>query len=334
MSAAQPGTSVGRAGEPPSRRRAHVVGALVGLVLGPPALAFLASGAQSLVTGSGGVDGLAGWPWLLAGVVLLVGIAATAAFASSLALVVAGLWAVVPGLVGGATARALLSGPGPLELRSAVSVLAFSGVLLAVAVALLGSALGVHLARRAGRRQEQVDAAPEPAVPDQDDEVAVSPQPPLPPPSRLWTHVLVAVFSVALSPATIVLLGQGVTRLSLTLGVDGGARPWQEPRVLTACALLVVVLALVGWSSLGAQLAGWLVYLLPVVVAALAIAGQQWALDLLLRLDRAVGVVTMLGTGGLAMLGLVLVLGGAAGHVARRTGRRLERAERAVPVTG
>ncbi|WP_185972614.1 hypothetical protein [Georgenia yuyongxinii] len=334
MSAAQPDTPLREVGEPPSRRGAHVLGAVVGLVLAPPAIVSLAHGAQELMASPAGEVPLGGWPWLVLGAVLLAGIAATAAFASSLALVVAGLWAFFPGLVGGALTRPLLTAPAPLELRSAVSVLAFSGVLLAVGAALLGAALGVHLARRAGRHQEQADAAPEPTVLDQDDETAASPPPPLPPPSRMWAHVLVAVFSLALSPATIILLGRAADRLSLELGVQGGGQPWQEPSLLLACALLVLVLALVGMSSLGAQLAGWLMYLLPVVVAALAIAGQHWALNVMLSLDSAVGVVAMLGTGGLAILGLVLVLGGGAGHFARRTGRRLERALRAVPVAG
>ncbi|KAE8762063.1 hypothetical protein, partial [Georgenia thermotolerans] len=125
---------------PRSRLRAHVVAVLVGLVLTPFGLLTLAYGAPIVVTpGAAGPSPAAGWGWVVLGVVLLALVAAAAALASSLALVVAGLWAAVPGLAGGAVATAV-QGSGNLALQSALAQPAATGALLAVGAALLGAA--------------------------------------------------------------------------------------------------------------------------------------------------------------------------------------------------
>ncbi|WP_211489844.1 hypothetical protein, partial [Georgenia thermotolerans] len=177
--------------------------------------------------------------------------------------------------------------------------------------------------------QERALARPATARRD-DADVAAVPAPPLPPRTRLAAHALSTFFALALTPPTIWLLGRAANDLSLTLSLTGGAHPWREPWLLLACLLLVVVLALAAWSSLGPQLAGWLMYLLPTAAAALATLGQEWLLNLLWPVIGTVTVVSALGTGELLLVGVVVVLGAAAAHWARRSGRRLERAELAL----
>ncbi|GAA1651320.1 hypothetical protein [Georgenia ruanii] len=314
---------------PRSRLRAHVVAVVVGLVLTPIGLLALAYGAPIVVTpGAAGPSPAAGWGWVVLGAALLAVVATAAALASSLALVVAGLWAAVPGLAGGTVATAAQRSDS-LALRSALAQPAATGALLAVGAALLGAALAAHLARRAGRHQERALARPAASPPGFED-LPAAPTPPLPPRTRVAAHALSTLVALALTPPTIWLLGRAANDLSLTLALTGAAHPWREPWLLLACLLLVVVLALAAWSSLGPQLAGWLMYLLPTAAAALATLGQEWLLDLLWPLIGTVTVVSALGTGELLLVGVVVVLGAGAAHWARRSGRRLERAELAL----
>ena len=316
---------------PRSRLRAHVVAVVVGLLLTPLGLLALAYGAPTVLTpgGAAGPSPASGWAWVLVGAVLLAVVAAAGAVASSLALVVAGLWAAVPGLAGGAVAHALLN-PGVPAVLASLAQPAYTGTLLAVGTALLGAALAAHLARRAGRAQERALTGSVPARPAEDEDVATAPARPVPPRSRMVAHVLTVVFALALTPPTIWLLGGAANGLSIALTLTGAAHPWREPRLLVACLLLVAVLALAAWSSLGPQLAGWSMYLVPSAAAALATVGQEWLLNLLWPLIGTVEFVSVLGTGELLLLGVAVVLGAGAAHWARRSGRHLERAELAL----
>lgn len=118
-----------------------------------------------------------------------------------------------------------------------------------------------------------------------------------PPRSRLRAHLATVVACVLILPVAVWLLGVG----------DGAA--------LVGAALLGVAALTASVSSLGAQAGGAALVLVAVALAALEpLTG--WALPV--------------GTGEAVTLGVLLLLGGAAAHFARRHGRALERAELAL----
>ncbi|WP_127128142.1 hypothetical protein [Georgenia sp. SYP-B2076] len=315
--------------------RAHLLAVVVGLVLTPVGLLALLHGAAQTVAALGdgaGPEPLLGLAWALLGAALLGAVAAVAAVGSSLALVVGGVvWGVLPGLLGGSVARLLLeravAGSG-VGVADAVAFPALGGTLLAAGVVLTGAGLAAHLARRAGRGQERAEA--ELAAADRDDDSRAGTAAPVPPRSRVRAHVLGTVVAVVLTPLALILLGSAANRLMLGFMVlRDDSEPWQQAPLLGACVLLLVVMVLGRWSSLGPQLAGWLLCLLPGVAVALSGAVPSLRGPLETVLGSPAGSALILG-GALVVLGVVMVVGGAAAHFARRAGRRFERVDLAL----
>jgi hypothetical protein len=312
-----PASPGGPPAPPRSRMRAHVLAVVAGLVATPVALYLVLYGINMLLPLEG-PSSLAGAGPFLLGVVVLAALGAVAAWGSSLALGVGGLvWGVLPGLFGFAVLRPLL-GPGTSSalVDPLLRPLA-SGLLLVAGVALAAGGAACHLARRAGRTQEREDAT-----------LAGSTAGPVPPRSRMWGHAVSVFFSLVLLPPIAVLLGRGTTA-ALVFGMSLTSQPWQEPSLLAGAALLAVVV-LLGWlSSLGPQLAGWLMLVmgtLPVLHA----HGWQWLAPFLEALSGLPGGFQLLTSGAWLLLGAVLAVCGAATHWARRSGRRYERTDLAL----
>lgn len=299
--------------------RAHLLAVVVGLVLTPVALYLSLLGIDLLLPLEGASD-LAGAGSLALGLVLLAGVAAVGALGSSLALGVGGLvWGVLPGLIGLPLLRPLLGVPAADHLLRPVA----SGLLLVAGAALAAGGVACHLARRAGRLQERGES-----LLARGESLLARGDAPAAPPSRRWSHIVSVFFSLVLLPPVAVLLGRGTTA-ALVLGTALDRQPWQEPSLLAGTALLAVVVVLAGLSSLGPQLAGWLLLVvgtLPVML----VHGWDAVAPLLDPLGALPGGLQLLTSGAWLLLGASLVLCGAAAHVARRTGRRYERADLAL----
>jgi MFS family permease len=317
-----PDSPVGPGGPPApprSRMRAHVLAVVVGLVVTPVALYLALYGIEMLLPLDGPSDLLGAGPFLLGALVLGV-LGAVAAWGSSLALGVGGLvWGVLPGLVGLPLLRPLLGPDTPTVLVDPLLRPLASGLLLVAGAALAAGGAACHLARRAGRSQEREEATLE--------GTGTAPAP-VPPRSRMWGHAVSVFFSLVLLPPVAVLLGRGTTA-ALVLGLSMTSQPWQEPSLLAGAALLAVVVLLGGLSSLGPQLAGWLL----LVVGALPVLhahGWRWLAPLLDALGALPGGFQLLASGAWLLLGAVLVVCGGAAHWARRSGRRYERTDLAL----
>jgi len=296
--------------------RAHVLAVVAGLVVTPVALYLMLYGIDMLLPLEGPSNLVGAGPFLL-GVVVLAALGAVAAWGSSLALGVGGLvWGVLPGLLGFPVLRPLLA-PGTSALVDPLLRPLASGLVLVAGVALAAGGAACHLARRAGRTQEREDAR-----------LASSAPGPVPPRSRMWGHAVSVFFSLVLLPPIAVLLGRGTTA-ALVFGMSLTTQPWQEPSLLAGAALLAVVVLLAWLSSLGPQLAGWLLQLvgtLPVLHA----HGWQWLTPVLVALSGLPGGFQLLTSGAWLLLGAVLVVCAGAAHWARRSGRRYERADLAL----
>lgn len=315
----EPSASPGPPPPPRSRMGAHVLAVVAGLVLTPVALYLALYGTEMLLPLDGRSDLVGIGPFVL-GALLLAALGAVAASGSSLALGVGGLvWGVLPGLVGFPALRPLLDGSVPAVLVDPLFRPLASGLVLVAGTALAAGGVACHLARRAGRAQEREEAALADAGPA---------QPPVPPSSRRWAHVLSVFFSLVLLPPVAVLLGRGTTA-ALVFGLSLTSQPWQQPALLAGAGLLAVVVLLGGWSSLGPQLAGWLL----LVVGALPVLhahGWRWLAPVLDALSGLPGGFQLLSSGAWLLLGAALVVCGGAAHWARRSGRRYERTDLAL----
>lgn len=163
------------------------------------------------------------------------------------------------------------------------------------------------------------------------------PTAPTPPRSRLGAHLLSLFAGLVLTPVGIVLLAAGAAGIA-----DALARA-QEPAT-TALVLaaggglfLGVVALVASGSALGPLVGGGVFALAPgvgFIVANEAMTDlTRAALDPIRPVTgRALGdgAVLLGSSGALAVLGLTIVLVGVAAHVARRSGRRTERAEAAL----
>ncbi len=303
---------------PRSRMRGHVLAVVVGLVVTPAALYLALLGIDMLLPLEGSSD-VVGVAPLLLGLLLLAVLGMVAARASSLALVVGGLlWGVLPGLVGMPLLRPVL-GASTAPLTDPLLRPLTSGLVLAAGAALAAGGAACHLARRAGRRQEREEAA---LVRGAGAETPAAPR------SRMWGHALSVFFSLVLLPPVAVLLGRGMTA-ALVFGTTLTRQPWQEPSLLAGTVLLAVVVLLAGHSSLGPQLAGWLLVAVG-VVAVLFAQGLDGLEPLLSALSALPGGFQLLVSGTWLLLGGILVVCGGAAHFARRSGRRYERADLAL----
>nr|KEP24123.1 hypothetical protein DA06_23160 [Georgenia sp. SUBG003] len=144
----------------------------------------------------------------------------------------------------------------------------------------------------------------------------------------MWGHAVSVFFSLVLLPPVAVLLGRGTTA-ALVFGVSMTSQPWQQPSLLAGAALIAVVVLLAGLSSLGPQLAGWLLLVvgtLPVLHA----HGWRWLAPLLEALSALPGGFQLLTSGAWLLLGAVLAVCGASAHWARLSGRRYERTDLAL----
>ncbi|MPV37397.1 hypothetical protein [Georgenia subflava] len=299
---------------PRSRRAGHVVGIVAGLLLPPVFLVLVALGWSEL-TGGAGLLGLA---YLLLGVAVLAGLAAVAALGSSLALVVGGLvWGVAGHLGRDAVGPALTDATSgvPATLGVALTGPLYFAPVAVLGVTMVAGGMAVHLARRAGRRQERVEAR-------QTRGTQVG-EAPVPPGSRRWAHVLGTVLALV---ATVVAL------LVLARDAGAGGPGWTVP-VLVGASVLLAAAALVGAvSSLGPQVAGWGLLVAPAMAALwFTRPGSPEVLAPVVEtLFRLTGGPLLTVTGTLLLLGLTLAIGGAAAHWARRAGRRYERVDLAL----
>jgi hypothetical protein len=144
----------------------------------------------------------------------------------------------------------------------------------------------------------------------------------------MWGHALSHFFSLVLLPPVAVLLGRGTTA-ALVFGTTLTRQPWQEPSLLAGTVLLAVVVLLAGLSSLGPQLAGWLLLAVGVLAVLLA-QGFDGLEPLLSALSALPGGFQLLASGTWLLLGGILAVCGGAAHFARRSGRRYERADLAL----
>ncbi|PFG39243.1 hypothetical protein ATJ97_1741 [Georgenia soli] len=314
---------------PRSRMRAHVLAVVAGLVVTPVALYLALYGIGTMLPLEGPSNLAGAGPFLL-GALLLAALAAVAAWGSSLALGVGGLvWGVLPGLVGLPVLGPLLGTGTPAALVDPLLRPLASGVLLVAGAALAAGGAACHLARRAGRVQEREEAT---LAGTGTGRLSTSlgagtgtPDAPVPPRSRMWGHLVSVFFSLVLLPPIAVLLGRGTTA-ALVFGMSMTSQPWREPSLLAGAGLLAVVVLLAALSSLGPQLAGWLL----LVVGALPVLhahGWQWLAPLLQALSALPGGFQLLVSGAWLLLGAVLVVCGGAAHWARRSGRRYERTD-------
>lgn len=328
----EPPAGPGRPPEPPrSRMRAHVLAVVAGLVVTPVALYLTLYGIGTMLPLEGPSDLAGAGPFLL-GALLLAALAAVAAWGSSLALGVGGLvWGVLPGLVGLPVLRPVL-GPGtPAVLVDPLLRPLASGLLLVAGAALVAGGAACHLARRAGRVQEREEVTLARTGTAVGAETGTA-EAPVPPRSRRWGHVVSVFFSLVLLPPVAVLLGRGTTA-ALVFGMSMTSQPWREPSLLAGAGLLAVVVLLGALSSLGPQLAGWVL----LVVGALPVLhahGWGWLAPLLEALSALPGGFQLLVSGAWLLLGAVLVVCGGAAHWARRSGRRYERTDLALTSTG
>jgi hypothetical protein len=298
-----------------------VLAVVAALVVTPIALYLLLFGIDLLLPLEGASD-LAGVGPFLFGLLLLALLGAVAALGSSLALGVGGLWGVVPGLVGLPLLRPLFGTSFAAVADHLLRPLA-SGLVLAAGAALVAGGVACHLARRAGRQQEREEAALARTG------TTVTPGPPR---SRRWGHIVSVFFSLVLLPPVAVLLGRGTTS-ALVFGTTLTRQPWQEPSLLAGTVLLAVIVVLAALSSLGPQLAGWLLLVvgaLPVLFA----HGWDSLAPLLDALSTLPGGFQLLASGAWLLLGANLAVCGAAAHFARRSGRRYEQADLALISAG
>lgn len=303
---------------PRSRMRAHVIAVVAGLVVTPAALYLALLGIDMLLPLEGSSDAVGAGPLLL-GLLLLAVLGTMAARASSLALGVGGLvWGVLPGLVGMPLIRPIL-GASTAPLTDPLLSPLTSGLVLAAGAALAAGGAACHLARRAGRRQEREEATLARGA---------GAETPAAPRSRRWSHVLSVFFSLVLLPPVAVLLGRGTTA-ALVLGTTLTRQPWQEPSLLAGTMLLAVVVLLAAISSLGPQVAGWLLLAVG-ALAGLFAQGFEGLEPLLSALSVLPGGFQLLVSGTWLLLGGILAICGGAAHFARRSGRRYERADLAL----
>jgi len=139
---------------PASRATARLLSALCGLVLTPVGLGLGAAGgyrqAQVMAQYSPRVDVLA-LTLVLAGALVLLGVAALGAWSGTGPLVGGFVWGIVPGAVGMVSARTAIDLLDLLPrgtLNTGVLTWMFSGALLAIGFLLAGTGLAVRLARR------------------------------------------------------------------------------------------------------------------------------------------------------------------------------------------
>lgn len=336
---------------PRSRIGAHVLSVLVGLVLTPVALGLLASGAQGVV-GALEEAGQAAVPSIASAAVgaLLLGVVAVTAAGSTLGPMIGGaLYGVAPGIgflvspetITDQTSTALdqvepVTGTG---LTTGALILGSTGSLVVLGLSLVLVGVATHLARRAGKRSERVEAALVAASQPDPTQAGGAPiVPPTPPHSRVAAHLGSAALGLLVTPVGLALVAAGAVDLALAYAdVEQPAPgaliwPWGVGLVLVA---LVVVSA--GWSSLGLLVGGALFGLLP---GALGLVTPDWADRGIARVmtwlgdavdpDAGAGLYALVTTGIILAWGAIATFGAIGAHAARKDGRRRERAELAV----
>jgi hypothetical protein len=225
------------------------------------------------------------------------------------------------------------------RLLSGALTLGRTGTLVALGLALVLVGVAAHVARRAGRRLERMEAllAPVPYPPPPPG-VATPIAPPTPPRSRIRAHAVSTAVAVVLTPVGLALLAAGA--VDLTVATADGLPP-DPVRIVWpwACglALLAVVVLSAAWSTLGLLVAGGLFAVVPGLLGLLSPTWTDRGLGAFLAwVGEVVDSDAAAGLYALATLGILLAWGtigtaGAAGvHGARRDGRRRERAEIAV----
>lgn len=323
---------------PRSRRGAHVLSVMAGLLVTPMGIAALAGGSHGISHALARSQDPTTAALVAVGAgVLLLGIVAASAAGSSLGALVGGtLFGVGLGLAflleHASTRDAVRSAVGPAEdligpgVRLGLVELGRTGQLLLLGLTLALVGLAVHLARRGGRRAERVEARLAAAQ-----SVA---QAPTPPRSRLVAHVIAAAAGLLATPVALGLLATEIGRLrndlapshtlvDLLLGAAG----------VGALVLAGVVLA-AGWSSFGLAAGGTLWGVVPGMLGVLDPASTEGGPAAVLTwVGEMAGPSALLGVellatrGTLLAWGVVAALGGLAAHAARLDGARRERVE-------
>lgn len=337
---------------PRSRAGAHVLSVLVGLILTPVGLAALASGAHGIATAleSAGDVSTTAIGMVGAGAVLL-GLVAAAAGGSTLGPIVGGaLYGIAPGLGFLLSPRSiedtttsLLDPVSPVTgdgLRDGAIALGSTGALVLLGLTLVLVGVAAHLARRAGRRSERIEAALVAAS----SHVPVGAPgarpiiPPTPPHSRLPAHGVSAGLGVVLTPIGLCLVAAGAVDLAVSYAtgdpVPVGTLVWPWAAGL---ALVGAVVVAAGWSTLGLLIGGTVFGLVP---GLLGVLSPEWTdrgighlltwLGDVMDPDAAAGLYALVTLGIVLAWGAVATLGAVGTHVARRDGRRRERSEIAV----
>lgn len=157
---------------------------------------------------------------------------------------------------------------------------------------------------------------------------------PTPPRSRVGAHVLSLFAALVLTPIALACLGGGARAVTAALAADQDPSPAAFVAVLSAAALLGVVAATSAGSAAGPLVGGTLYGLVPGIAFLIWPATSTDVATTLFEPVRTLGgdrvldgLLTLARMASLLVLGLVLVLVGAAATVSRRGGRTTERAE-------
>jgi hypothetical protein len=156
----------------------------------------------------------------------------------------------------------------------------------------------------------------------------------VPPRSRIGAHVVSVLVGLLLTPVALAALALGADAVASALGSGHSASPLAVAAAVLGALLLGVVALTGALSTLGPILGGALYGVVPGLGFLLDPTSIEDVTAALVEPSEAVlgdrllgGALTLGRTGTLLALGLTLVLVGVAGHLARRAGRRAERAE-------
>ncbi len=326
---------------PRSRRGAHILSVLAGLVLTPVGLVALAAGAHGSASALGEAQEPSAVTLTIIGFgAAMLGIVAVAAAGSTLGPLVGGaLYAVAPG-IGFVLAPETISAQTesllePLRtftgdgLTEGALILGGTGALLLLGLALVLVGVAAHVARRFGRRAERTETSRVQAGTD---------AAPTPPRSRLVPHAVAIGIGLVLTPLALALVAAG--SVDIAVAASGGEAappgtlvwPWAVGTVLLA----VVVLS-AGWSSAGLLLGATAFGVVPGALGLLSSDRTEHGVSAFLAWvgdvvdpDAAAGLYALTTLGVLLTWGVIGVAGALGAHLARRDGRRRERAEIAV----
>ncbi|WP_232012103.1 hypothetical protein [Actinomyces slackii] len=279
---------------PRGRRRDHMVAAAAGIALAPICLLLIGLAFSAHETG------LVLRSALLLVVVVLLAAPAAVLFAtrSSVGFLASGLTALTAQLI-------ILMAPAHAASAPVAWAhgLISTGAVLLVAGLWCGASWGMRLARRGGQAQGRQAFR----LTREDKEIGLTPAPP---PSRRRDHLLSLPWLLAALAGTGILLPRAYY-LAVSPGMQPGVRIYLA--IAASLILLVAATASIGRSTLGARIAGPLL----VVVALPALLGDG------VPGSGMLGWLLPYGPGAVVVIasGLIVMVAGWGGHLARRQGR-------------